>query len=400
MSEPTGRLSETPHRRLLLVEQGGRGGVADYAGALAGALVDDGWSVALATATDHLYPSIPGVTVHPIFHYLRDDTPCGRTLRRYRLGPVVNGVRFLLALPRAISLARGADIVHTQGWETPELGLVALACLRLAGAPVVQTLHGVVERSGRALRLRRLITRVIGALSARTIVHTQADLALLPGAVRARTVVIAHGEYGGLARTGGEADRDASRAALGIDADAPVTLMFGQLRADKGLGELVQALRRLPALHLLIGGQDLGALAAASEQLQSPELAGRVTVREGFLEMSAAAELFAAADTVALPYPSASQSGVLLLAYGFHRPVVIYPVGGLLEAVIDGQTGWICSRPDVDALVEALSQSIDAGAAECLRRGQEGARLAEERFSWPAIARRTSELYTQVLAGA
>ena len=253
----------------------------------------------------------------------------------------------------------------------------------------MQTLHGIVERSGRALRLRRLITRVIGRLSARTIVHTQADLALLPGAVRARTVVIAHGEYGGLARTAADAEREASRAALGIAADAPVTLMFGQLRADKGLGELVQALRRLPALHLLIGGQDLGALAAVSEQFEQPELAGRVTVREGFLDMSVAAELFAAADTVALPYPSASQSGVLLLAYGFHRPVVIYPVGGLVEAVIDGQTGWICSRPDVDALVDALAQSIEAGAAECLRRGQEGAKLAEERFSWPAIARRT-----------
>ena len=91
---------------------------------------------------------------------------------------------------------------------------------------------------------------------------------------------------------------------------------------------------------------------------------------------------------------------MLLLAYGFHRPVVIYPVGGLVEAVIDGETGWICSSADVDALVDALSQSIDAGAAECLRRGAQGARLADERFAWPAIARRTSELYEQVLAGA
>ena len=395
-----GPVSETPRGRLLLVEQGGRGGVADYTGALAGALVGEGWSVTLASAADHLYPSIPGVKVRPIFHYLRDDTRLGRTLRAHRLGPVVNGMRFLLALPRMMVLARRAEIVHTQGWETPELGLIALACLRLTGVPVVQTLHGIVERSGRALRPRRLITRVIGRLSARTIVHTQADLALLPGDVRARTVVIPHGEYGGLARTGADADREASRAALGIAADAPVTLMFGQLRADKGLGDLVEALRRLPTLHLLIGGQDMGALAAVSGQFEQPELAGRVTVREGFLDMSAAAELFAAADTVALPYPSASQSGVLLLAYGFRRPVVIYPVGGLVEAVIDGQTGWICSRPDVDALVDALAQSTDAGAAECLRRGREGARLADERFSWRAIARRTSELYRQVLAGA
>jgi glycosyltransferase involved in cell wall biosynthesis len=393
-------MSEASRRRLLVIEQGGRGGVSDYAGALLGALAEDGWTVALATASDHLYPPIPGVAVHPIFHYLRDTTPLARTLRRYRLGQAVNGVRFLLALPRMYGLARKADVVHTQGWENPELGLAATVCLRLAGAPVVQTLHGIVERSGHALRMRRLITRVTAAITARTIVHTQADLALLPDTALARTVVIPHGEYGGLARTGGEADRAAARAALGIGADTPATLMFGQLRADKGLGDLVEAMRRLPTLHLLIGGQDLGALSALAEQLHSRELAGRVTIREGYLDMGAAAELFAAADTVSLPYPSASQSGVLLLAYGFHRPVVIYPVGGLVEAVIDGETGWICSRPDVDALVDSLSQSIDAGASECLRRGLQGARLAEERFSWRAIAHRTGELYEQVLADA
>jgi glycosyltransferase involved in cell wall biosynthesis len=393
-------MSAGAHRRLLLIEQGGRGGVADYTAQLARALVEGGWTVALATAADHLYPQMPGVAVYPIFHYLRGDTPRRRALRRLRLGPPINGLRFLVSLPRVMRLARGADIVHTQGWEIPEIGLVAIACLRLSGAPVVQTLHGIVERSGRLQRTRRLITRAGGRLAARTIVHTNADLELLGSAMRKRTVVIPHGEYGGLARSGGAAERDASRLALGIAPDTPVTLLFGQLRADKGLGDIVQALQRLPALHLLIGGQDDGGLAAVASALQSPALAGRVTLREGFLEMSEAAQLFAAADTVALPYPMASQSGVLLLAYGFSRPVIVYPVGGLPEAVVDGETGWICARADVDSLVSALAASIDAGQGECLRRGQAGARLADERFAWPAIARRTGELYEAVLAGA
>jgi glycosyltransferase involved in cell wall biosynthesis len=387
------------YRRLLMIEQGGRGGVADYTAELVRALADAGWSVELASAADHLYGQIPGVVVHPVFHYMRSDTPIRRALRRCGLGPLVNGARFLLALPRVVRLSRHADIVHTQGWEIPEIGLVAIVCLRLGGTQVVQTLHGIVERSGRLARTRRLITRAGARLTARTIVHTQADLALLPREVRGQTVVIAHGEYGGLARSGGKAERAVARAALGIAADAPVTLVFGQLRADKGLGDIVQALQRLPALHLVIGGHDYGGLAAVAAALESAELAGRVTVREGFLEMHQAAQLFAATDTVALPYRMASQSGVLLLAYGFHRPVIVYPVGGLPEAVLDGETGWICSRPDVDALVSALAASIDAGPAECLRRGEAGAKLADERFAWPAIARRTAELYEQVLAG-
>jgi len=391
-------MSAGARRRLLMIEQGGRGGVADYTTELLGGLVGEGWSVALATAADNLYPPIPGVTVHPVFHYLRDDTALGRAVRRLGLGRILNGVRFLLSLPRLMRLARSVDIVHTQGWEIPQIGLVAILCLRLAGATLVQTSHGTFERSTTFVRTRRLVRRLSARLTARTIVHTQADLARVPREAAGRTVVIPHGEYGGLASSGGEADRDASRAELGIPAQAPVTLMFGQLRADKGLGDLVAAMRRLPALHLLVGGQDAGALADVAEQLQSPVLVGRVTVREGFLDMRHVAQLFAAADTVALPYRAASQSGVLLLAYGFHRPVIVYPVGGLAESVIDGQTGWICSRPDLDALVDALAASIDAGRVECQRRGEAGARLAEERFAWSAIARRTSELYQEVLA--
>jgi alpha-maltose-1-phosphate synthase len=70
----------------------------------------------------------------------------------------------------------------------------------------------------------------------------------------------------------------------------------------------------------------------------------------------------------------------------------------MVEAVIDGETGWICERADVESLAAALAASVSAGAQECLRRGAAGEQLAEERFAWPAIARRTAVLYEEVLA--
>ncbi len=378
---------------LLMIEQGGRGGVADYTAQLTRALAAEGWRVDLATAEDHLYEPIEGVTIHKVFHYVRGRTRAGRAVRRLGLGAVANGLAFLAALPRLVLLARRADLSHTQGWEYAPLGVVAIVCLRLAGATCVQTAHNTFERGRSQDPAHRLLAR----LTARTIVHTNADLQRVPSEAQGRVAVIPHGEYGGLARTGGPADRDAARASLGIDPAAPVTLLFGNLRPDKGLGDLLAALARLPRLHLLVGGQEQGALAAARAQLESPELAGRVTVREGFLDMAEAAQLFAAADTVALPYRLASQSGVLLLAYGFKRPVIAYPVGGLPEAVIDGETGWICPQPDVDGLLSALAASIEAGWPECRRRGEAGARLAHERFAWPAIAHSTSALYREVI---
>ncbi|HTA37137.1 MAG TPA: glycosyltransferase family 4 protein [Solirubrobacteraceae bacterium] len=389
-------MSAAPGRRLLMIEQGGRGGVTDYTADLVAALAAEGWSVTLATAADHRYPPIDGVTVVPVFHYARGDSHLARELRARGLGKPINGARFLAALPRLAALAARADIVHSQGWEVPQLGPVALASLRLAGTRVVQTEHGTFDRvQDRLMGTASIARRLSGRLTARTIVHTQADLDRVRPLLGGRAVVIPHGEYGGLARSGGTAERESARAALGLTPDAPVTLMFGQLRTDKGLDDLVEAVARVPQLHLLIGGQDIGGLSAVRDRLGA--LDGRVTVREGFLDMRETAELFAATDTVALPYRESSQSGVLLLAYGFRRPVVVYPSGGMVEAVLDGETGWICERADVDSLVAALAASVSAGAQECLRRGLAGEQLAEERFAWPAIARRTAALYEEVL---
>jgi glycosyltransferase involved in cell wall biosynthesis len=103
----------------------------------------------------------------------------------------------------------------------------------------------------------------------------------------------------------------------------------------------------------------------------------------------------------------ASQSGVLLLSYGFERPVVVYPVGGLPEAVVEGETGWVCERSDPAALADSLRSCAEAGWPECERRGQAGAQLADERYSWAEIARLTEDVYyaalgisAQVLASA
>jgi glycosyltransferase involved in cell wall biosynthesis len=398
-----------------MIEQTGQGGIADYTAELTRALAAEGWQIELATAQDHRYAPAPGVRIHPVFHYMRGRTRLARAARARGLGPLANGLRFLLAIPRLMALARRVDIVHAQKWELAPLGLVAVTGMRIVGATVVQTAHNTFERGLPFERTNRLLDR----LTARTIVHTEADLERLSrvrgaarggvrrsaarrgvarGAARGGVAMIPHGEYGGLAASAGLADRDAARAELGIAREAPVTLLFGHLRLDKGLDDLLAALPRVPGLQLLVGGREEGALAAARAQLQRPELAARVTVREGFLELPDLARLFAAADTVALPYARASQSGVLLLAYGFQRPVVAYPVGGLVEAVLDGETGWLCARPDVDGLAQALAASVAAGWPECRRRGAAGARLAAERFAWPAIARRTGELYEQALA--
>jgi glycosyltransferase involved in cell wall biosynthesis len=374
---------------VLLFEEGGRGGIAHYTEALAGALLDRGLGVELATAADHEYELPASVPVHPLIRFLRPSSRWNRALRRLRLNKPVTGVRFVLAIPRLARLARRARVVHIEFGRFPPLTLLLTAVLRLEGVPVVFTPHNVFDR-GRRVPGARYAT---AGLADRVIVHARADLDALPPRARARATVIPHGEYARLTEATARVDPAQARAALSLPLEAPVTMLFGQLRPDKGITDLLEAARGVPELHVLLAGEELGGLQGAADALAAPELVGRVVVRQGFQPIDAAAALFAAADTVALPYAQASASGVLFLAYGFERPVIVYPVGGLPEAVVDGETGWVCARADAPALREALRAAATAGREESRRRGVAGRRLADERYSWREIARRTAEVY-------
>ena len=377
--------------RVVLLEPLGRGGIAEYTRELAAALAAEGAAVEVLTARDHRYAAAPGVTVTAVVPWLRGRGRAGRLLRRARLGPVVNALSFLLVLPRIAARARHADVVHVQGFYFPPLLALAMFALRAAAPGLVHTPHNTFDR-GRGHRLPR---RAMAALAARTVVHVRADLGAVPDPARA--VVIPLGEFGALARSAAAADPAGARARLGAREEETVVLLYGQLRPDKGIADLLLAATRVPSLRVVLAGEELGGLADAEEALASPELRERLVVLPGFQEAERTAELFAAADVAALPYRRASQSAVLLLAYGFARPVVVYPVGGLPEAVREGETGWICAASTPEALADTLGDVTRAGREECLRRGRAGRMLAEREHSWSGIARRTLDMYGEVL---
>ena len=371
------------------------GGLADYTDELAQALARAGWEVRLATARDHDSAATPDAIVHRVFPYVRGRRWPGRLVRRLRLSRPLNGATHLAGALVVARLSRGCDVVHVQGEEWPPLGAVQALLLRGSGRPVVYTPHNTFERGARSYpRAHALIRRC----AARIVVHSEYDRRALSAAQARKAVVIAHGEYGGLARRGGpECDPETVRAELGVRREELLVLLFGQLRRDKGVRDLLEAAAAVEGVRVILAGEDHGALGEAAGMLADPRLRGRVLVLDGFVPPERSGRLFAAADVVALPYPRASASGVLLLAYGHGRSVVAYPVGGLPEYVREGRTGWLCERADAAALAEELRRIAVAGRAECRARGEAARRFSRERFGWDSIARRTIELYEDAL---
>src|SRR5690606_23516726 len=95
-------------------------------------------------------------------------------------------------------------------------------------------------------------------------------------------------------------------------------------------------------------------------------------------------------------YREASQSGILLNAFGYGMPVVVTNVGGLPDMVEEGQNGSIVPPNDPTALAEALIDLLNDDEKR-ERFGQHSLHLAREKYSWDAVARQTAELYAQVI---
>jgi glycosyltransferase involved in cell wall biosynthesis len=147
-----------------------------------------------------------------------------------------------------------------------------------------------------------------------------------------------------------------ARALVGIRAER-VLLFFGFIREYKGLRYLLESLLLLEkslGIHLLIAGEVWGDARPYHDLIRSLGLASRVTFVQKYIPNEEVARYFASADILVSPYVTASQSGIVQLAYGFSKPVIVGRVGGLPEAVDDGRTGYLVPPKDAAAIARAV----------------------------------------------
>ena len=78
-----------------------------------------------------------------------------------------------------------------------------------------------------------------------------------------------------------------------------------------------------------------------------------VVLHTDFIPEKEVAFYFNAADLVAQPYRSATQSGVSQIAYHFEKPMLVTNVGGLAETVPNGKVGYVV-EPEVSKIADAL----------------------------------------------
>ncbi len=189
--------------------------------------------------------------------------------------------------------------------------------------------------------------------------------------------------------------KEQARDRLDIEYDKKVLLFFGYVREYKGLKYLLQALPRIVRnldgqVQLWVVGEFGADREEYKELINGLEIGDYVNVVDSYTPDREVEQYFAAADLVVLPYVSATQSGIVQIAYGFIKPVIVTNVGGLPDVVEDGKTGYVVEPEKPEEIAEAVCRFYEEDVERHLIENIE---KETQRFSWERMGEVIERFY-------
>jgi glycosyltransferase involved in cell wall biosynthesis len=180
---------------------------------------------------------------------------------------------------------------------------------------------------------------------------------------------------------GASLPKDQARARLQL-IDERVILFFGYVRRYKGLHTLLDAMPTIlktMKVKLLVVGEFYDDEQKYRNQIAENDIANNVVVHSDYVPNEEVNLYFSAADVVVLPYVTATQSGIVQIAYQFDKPVIATDVGGLAEVVLNGRTGYTVKPEAPEAVADAVVRFYKEGREqEFVRNVQE----EKKKYSW------------------
>jgi len=342
-------------------------------------------------------PEAPILERHGIVHR---SVPMTR-----RLTPL----RDLVALFRLWRLMRRERyaVVHT---HTPKPGLLGQVAARMAGVPVVvNTIHGFYFHD-RMPPLARHFYVAVERFAARfsDLVLSQnpedVDTAIRerivpPGRIRVLGNGIDLSRFDPARVNADTAER--ARASLGIPPGVPVVGFVGRRVPEKGLPELLRAMRivteRVPRARLLVvGPADDEKAAAIGPEAAREEGVAETCVFAGLRDDMP--EMYRLMDVFVLPSHREGFPRAAMEAAAMRVACVATDIRGCRQVVDDGRNGRLVAVGDATALADAIASLLTSpGLAR--RMGDEGRRRALREFDQRTVFATVIAAYEELLQG-
>lgn len=237
------------------------------------------------------------------------------------------------------------DIIHAH--FVPHSALVPAILNSVRKKPFIVTFHGTDARIYPfKSRFHRMLTTFVVNRSDRIIARSEEmkDILVELGSADQKTIVIGAGIDTSFFTP---IDKNDARRTLGLPIDERFVLYAGRLHKMKGLLEVYECARRMPDIQFLFVGDG-----PAKTNLKNCIFVGEVSHKMMPSWMSAA-------DLLVLPSHSEGLPNVVMEALSCGIPAVVTDVGGNLELVTDGESGFLVPVGDVNALVRRIRQLLE-----------------------------------------
>jgi len=175
-------------------------------------------------------------------------------------------------------------------------------------------------------------------------------------------------------------------------------LFFGRLSPYKGLEVFLKA---APIVAQKIGNCKFVIAGSPIQNYTIPSLpdlpkGSTFTIKNEYVTNLDLCNIMQQASLVVCPYMDASQSGVVLTAYAFDKPVIVTNVGGLPEYIWEGKTGYIVPPNDPERLAESIIQYLKKRST--LKKRKESLnKLRKNDLNWDKSAESTVKIYDKIL---
>jgi D-inositol-3-phosphate glycosyltransferase len=186
-----------------------------------------------------------------------------------------------------------------------------------------------------------------------------------------------------------------ARNKLNLPGDKQLVLFFGLIRNYKGLDMLLDAMYELktnPDITLVIAGEFYEDKQPYLDLIKKYGIGEQVILHGKFIANEDVKLYFSAADLVALPYRTATQSGVTQVSFHFEVPTLVTNVGGLGEIIPDKIAGYVV-EPNGKAISEGIKDYFENSRMAVFT---EGMKKEKQKYDWKIFVDEVIDLYKKI----